>query len=681
MRVHRLIFIISLILLSALLPQAISPADASFEAIPTTTTPPVIDGNVSDSSEWLDSGNFTIKFGGPHSIDANLYFTTNDTHMFILMNYTTEYYASVNATIPEPYNVTIENGTEPSYNITVVPTYNNQTHDWWSIVFDNNLDSLDWEETTTPDDALIINRYFNESADAQLFSDVSILNNTIDVLNKTLYNDTLLEDTNTLLNGTNDLISSMNYTTAVDSDLTTVTIELTKPLYNSADENGSDFDLAVTRALSFKVFFWENQTNYFANTSDLFAHSLSSEWLGYHSPLYEDAYLATQPVNSSISIDLRGISTAERVYYNSFVNSLLINNYDVGQIGSDITLDALNSANLTILIVNTHAYTADEVSAIYDYVRFGGQLMIIVGSKGQTNADNLLEDLSISTVSSVLLLGENDTGIPEFTADLTDTLPFMNELTSFTNGTIGSVTVSNVTALNLTLMDEQTLFEQKYSYHSVMDVFTGLFIDLDDNGSYNAAEDMLLNANYSLGAVFELYFGGRISIFSSLDLIGRNFYDTDNYDLFFRMMQWNAKFIDETVTHFEIVTPNVLEYHEEAYFEANVTFKDGLVFANAIVTAEIYRAGNLVDSFILTEDAPGNYAGLAVMNFTGVLSVKIVTYQTGYGYSSSDFYPVLVEILDYERNAPNALMVIIGLANIGIVILFGLRFAVFRKSE
>ena len=139
----------------------------------------------------------------------------------------------------------------------------------------------------------------------------------MDILNRTLYNDTLLEDTNTLINGTNDLISSMNYTTAVDSDLTTVTIELVKPLYNSADENGSDFDFALTRALSFKVFFWENKTNYFSNTSDLFAHSLSSDWLAYHAPLNEDVYLATQPINSSISIDIRGVPSAEKIYYNS----------------------------------------------------------------------------------------------------------------------------------------------------------------------------------------------------------------------------------------------------------------------------------------------------------------------------------------------------------------------------
>ncbi|MCG3218272.1 MAG: hypothetical protein KAR35_04675 [Candidatus Heimdallarchaeota archaeon] len=679
MRVHRLIFIISLILLSALLPLAISPADASFEAIPTTTTPPVIDGNVSDISEWLDSGNFTINFGGPHSIDANLYFTTNDTHMFILMNYTTEYYAPVNTTIPEPYNVTIENGSDP-YDVLVTPTYNNQTHDWWAIVFDNNLDARDWKETNTPDDALTINRYFNESADARLYNDVSILNNTLDVLNKTLYNDTLLEDTNVLINGTNDVVSSMNYTTAVDSDLTTVTIELVKPLY-STDENGSDYDYDTTRAISFNVYFWENKTNHFANTSDLFAHSYSSDWLAYYAPLDEEVYLATQPINCSMSIDLRGVPAADKVHYNSFINSLLLYNYDIGQIGSDITLEALESANLTILIVNTHAYTGAEISAIHDYIRFGGQLMIIVGSKGQANADDLLDDLGISTVSSpVLATGENDIGLTKFTANLSNTLPFMNEATSFTNESTRTVTISNVTALNLTLMDEQTLFEQKYSYHSFLDVFPGLFVDQDSNGSYNSVEDMTLNANYSLGAVFEFYFGGRVSVFSSLDLFGSNFFDTDNLDLFYRMMQWNAKFIDETETQLKEVTPNVLKYNEEAYFEANVTFKDGLVFENAIVTVEIYRSGSLVDSFELTE-TDGIYSGYGVMNYTGAINVKVVAYQAGYGYSSSDSYPVLVEKLDHGKNTPSALMVIIALANIGIVILFGLRFAVFRKSE
>ena len=89
-----------------------------------------------------------------------------------------------------------------------------------------------------------------------------------------------------------------------------------------------------------------------------------------------------------------------------------------GQIGSDLTLNALNSANFTILIVENHAYTSDEISAIHDYVRYGGRLMIIVGPKGQANADNLLSELDISTVSSpVMVTDVDDVGDLNYTAN------------------------------------------------------------------------------------------------------------------------------------------------------------------------------------------------------------------------------------------------------------------------
>ena len=146
-------------------------------------------------------------------------------------------------------------------------------------------------------------------------------------------------------------------------------------------------------------------------------------------------------------------------------------------------------------------------------------------------------------------------------------------------------------------------------------------------------------------------------------------------------MQWNSKLRDESMTELTLVTPNVLVVDENAYFEANVTYNGDVAFDNATVVVEIYRYGSLIDSFELVEVTPGTYAGSANMNYSGVLDAKVVSYKTGYGYSSSDFYPLLVEMADHERNAPNGLMVLIALANIGIVVLFALRFAVFRNKD
>ena len=125
---------------------------------------------------------------------------------------------------------------------------------------------------------------------------------------------------------------------------------------------------------------------------------------------------------------------------------------------------------------------------------------------------------------------------------------------------------------------------------------------------------------------------------------------------------------------------NVLSVGEESFVEATVTYNDGIVFENVIVTVEVYRTGSLVESSILTETSPGNYSGSVKIGYSGVLNVKVVAYKAGYGYSSSDLYPVLAEKVDHERSPPNFLIVVIALANIGVVVLFGMKFALHRKK-
>ncbi|MCG3223591.1 MAG: hypothetical protein H7647_03925, partial [Candidatus Heimdallarchaeota archaeon] len=113
------------------------------------STSPIIDGNLTSfEGEWENATVYNTEFGlGNKALTIRV--LANETHLFMGINYVSSIFIPVNETIP------------------IDEDFNNETHTWYTIVFDRNYDGVAGSELT-PDDAIVINYRVEGAQDAYI---------------------------------------------------------------------------------------------------------------------------------------------------------------------------------------------------------------------------------------------------------------------------------------------------------------------------------------------------------------------------------------------------------------------------------------------------------------------------------------------------------------------------------
>ena len=179
-------------------------------------TDPIVDGDLeSYEGEWENATVYTSEFGKNH-IPVEIKVQANLTHLFIGFSYTSSVYVPINTTIP------------------IGDSYNNESHTWFVLVFDNNYDRLTGSELS-PDDCVAINYRIEGAQD-------SYINGTDDI-------NSLILDLN--VSGEENSYSAL---TEYEDDFHDhiVSVELVKEL-KSEDKMGNDVDLSPSDTMSFEL--------------------------------------------------------------------------------------------------------------------------------------------------------------------------------------------------------------------------------------------------------------------------------------------------------------------------------------------------------------------------------------------------------------------------------------------
>ena len=180
----RMLFILSVLILCSFTTINTSANDYILPVVNSDNSP-IVDGNIT-RSEWNSSVSYETTL---HGIDATIYVVANDSHLNIGFNMSSDTFNSVNDTL--------------SINSTI--GFNNDTHDWFAIVIDNNLDkefsSSSYGTSMSPDDVIVIDQHKSGAYDA--FANGSSTQNFIPDNSSLTYSHTDANDTTftTKING------------------------------------------------------------------------------------------------------------------------------------------------------------------------------------------------------------------------------------------------------------------------------------------------------------------------------------------------------------------------------------------------------------------------------------------------------------------------------------------------
>ncbi len=192
------------------------------------STSPIIDGNLTSfEGEWENATIYNTEFGSGNKA-LTIRVLANETHLFMGINYVSSIFIPVNETIP------------------IDEDFNNETHTWYTIVFDRNYDGVAGSELT-PDDAIVIN-YRVEGAQDAYINGTKLNSIAMDVdisgIENSYANVSEYED---------DFYNHV------------VTIEVVKEL-ESNDEIGNDIDLHASESIFFAIIVAENATAIYNRT-------------------------------------------------------------------------------------------------------------------------------------------------------------------------------------------------------------------------------------------------------------------------------------------------------------------------------------------------------------------------------------------------------------------------------
>ncbi len=613
---------------------------------------PTFDGNSSSFElEWVNASKTTVNVGGDAGFNGDLFVQINGTHLFIMLNFSRPSFIPVNDTIPTNSSL----------------SYNNATHDWFVFEFDNDLTRKEFGTIDSPHDLIVVDRYNSSVVDAFVY------------MNGTNENSIPIVENDTYVGGFDNTGGiRANFSDAGDN---TVVLELYKEL-NSQDLKGHDININDSILLSFRILAWQNATVEFNATT-----ALKSDWLNYRLNQTGTGFALAPVSNATVLFDTRGIENAATLKGLETVlksYGITLNNQT-----DDVTLETLQSNNLTILIIGDNDFSDDEIEAYRQFVRDGGSLLLIVSEVVSTSAKKLLETLGLETVTEGQLLfgnvGENGTTTAVVSAATVKGIaPFLEGTSPLTDQAVGTLSLY-AGALNSTLLlQNNTLFAQEYLVYDIIKAPSDLFLDANADGVRQSNETLPGNLTYFMG--LDLQFGGRLAVMpTDLILTNQSFVVNDNDVFFLRLLPWLAKYngflrVNSTETdRYRYGQSDPILVKSAVYQDLNKTASD------AIVQVMLSQAGNVFASYNLTLNATAtDYTHELSLtlpkdsNIKGFVDIVIEAKQAGLGFARGET-AVLIERAEPIYNDVSPFFLLIFFVSVGLVTVFTVF--VYRKLK
>ncbi len=608
------------------------------------STPPIIDGNLeSYAGEWENATILTSEFSSkPITISVQ----ANDTHLFMGFTYTSTFYKEINTTIP------------------VGDSYNNESHTWFAVAFDRNFDRVIGNEEYS-DDAVAIN-YRVEGA-----QDAFIAGTT---------NDTFITDVN--VTGIENSVAAVN-TTLDDFNNYVVSVELAKEL-NSGDVAGNDIEALPNDHITFLLMVFENRT---ASYEYDYLFGAITSWktikldFDYSFYSYVENY-------EDLEVIIYISETANTAVENFTSFHILLSLYGMNVTsfresdGYELREDRTVGVDLFILVGGLTFLKASEIEVIRSFVASGGSLLVfgdatVAGSKINDLISNFGMEFFTSTVFSKDI-GINSTLAIETTEMLE--LPYMTDTTAFTPNTIDDSIDYFGTAINFTGDIGESIYQyQEGDLYATFNKTGDYFIDSDNDGEFNATNDIALNNSATLQAALELQRGGKVLACASADMINNSYIgNRDVRTLFLRDFQWLLNF--QHLLSFE--NYNVIEQSvvtgDEIHVNITVTGDNDTAIEGLSVWVVYQELKADQNSSILTDIGDD-------MNFNGsfvpegisakFIDISIRMHIRGYGYNETSLYelyvePILSGSIKLDVVALIIFVISLGLAGLGV---FALR--------
>ncbi|OLS25112.1 MAG: hypothetical protein HeimC2_19840 [Candidatus Heimdallarchaeota archaeon LC_2] len=563
---------------------------------------PQINGNL--TAEWEDSVRFDTVFNGE---EANVFIQVNGSHLFIGFNYTSSSpFISVNDTLP------------------IGSDYNNATHDWLVLQFDNNLDREIIGTEDYPDDLLSVDQYRNETFDG------FIRGNTTHPI---VSDNSTIEGTNSTIGGTNEGTAfRSNYSEFVfinENDIAPVerfisVYEFTKPLA-SGDINGSDIDITKTNIVQFKLLYWMNQT-----ANETIANSQSTEWFTMR--LNDTGTGINTKLLNETKIDIF-MAASDLTEFNAF-NTILEQYGFNTEIHINTSNADLSGNDLSILLLGSTGFSEDEIQRFIDDVKIGGTLLIFLGEDA-TVSNAIAEKFGLSYLANNLIQSAPGINQSDSLLSLTfsDDLTFANEPSSVTNKSISSVNITTSKGFNISeSLEKQFILSQDYHLYDLFNLPSETVYDENDDLIVDTTET---NVGVSSGVALDFVKGGRAVIFPSGLLASNNEVIEGNFPTYLlRLLPWVSRTIN--TLQFEDMNINTNNVEPEDFITLSLNLTDGFgsVLPDSIkvnVTSKLSFGGNYIN-IVSLEGSGSFYTNQMKIPRSGFMTVETTAFLLGYGF-------------------------------------------------
>jgi len=625
-------------------------------------TPPVIDGDLeSYTGEWENATIQAASFGvGPSRITLTIRVQSNITHLFMGISYVSSIFVPINTTIP------------------VGDSYNNESHTWYAIIFDNNFDERIGYSNDAADDVVLVNYRQDGAQDA--YVNGTTINSLVLDLNMTGQENTD-SALSTELDDFNDHVVSYEVVKELDSQDTIgkdISVKEGEPLRymfivhqnNTALYNHTIIDNKITAWNTIKL---ETVYDYFSNVDE---------------PSDINILVYVSDTSNTVERNLTNIATLIQAY--GFNNSL-----KKASEGFVITYDRMKNMDLVILVGSHTDLTNDEINDMRYYVATGGSLYILGDTTDQNSKINdLLSNFGFQTYNETLY--SKDTGINStIEIDMNDilNLPYFTETNILTNQSINTIEYQGSAIIfdddNGTLILGEGYYQfQEGDLYASINKSGEFYIDQVKDGVFNSSEDISLNSSASIQAALELQRGGKLLAFASADIFNStNILKADNKYLFLRQIQWllnlqhQISYDNFVVEDLTIVEGGNITVSITVRGDENSTIADVQVW---IVVLELKVDIN--KELLISTGDEKNFNGIIVPASsikTQFVDVSIRMHKRGYGYNETNLVEVFMEPVLNTGIRIDIIALIIFITSIGLAVIGGLatkRFKVVKEE-
>jgi len=624
-------------------------------------TPPAIDGDLeSYVGEWENATIHHASFGpSGNRIDLTIRVQSNATHLFLGASYVSEIFIPINTTIP------------------VGDSYNNQTHTWYSIVFDRNFDNRIGYSNETIDDAIVINYRKEDSQDAYF-------NGTTP--------DSLVLDVN--MTGNENSISALT-TELDDFNRYEVSFEVAKEL-DSKDTDGKDIALKEGETLRYLFIVYQNSTaayKYTEITSEVTA------WNTIHLETVHD-YFSYEEDLSNLNIltyisDSSNTGEQELSIINTIMSSYDFNNsLKKESEGFSITYDRMKDMDVVILAGSHTDLTEDQIDDIRFFVASGGSLYVLGDTSDENSKLNdLLSNFGFQIYNETLYsenIGINST-IDFDTNDILN-LPYLTQANILTNQTVSSIEYIQGSAIRFDYENETlgTLkFGEGYYQFQEGDLYASInksgdfYIDQVIDGVFNSTEDISLNNSASIQAALELQRGGKLLAFASADIFNSsNILKADNKYLFLRQLSWLLNLQHQISYENFIIEDLTIIEGDNVSTSISVTGDEGNFIPDIQVWVVVQELKSDVNIEYLNNTGDNiNFEGIiepAESIKTQFIDVSIRIHKRGYGYNETFLVEVFMDTSIGTGINLNILALIIFVSSVGLAVIGALAIRRFK---